>query len=257
MIYDKITQITFSPTGGTKKVADIISGRLGTTGTVIDLMKYNEDFSKYDIESEGLTVIAAPVFGGLIHETAIARLKQIKGKGSPCVVVAVYGNRAYDDGLLQLKNTAGECGFKVAAAVGACAEHSIWRQFGTGRPDSSDARELTAFAEKIKAKLESGDLSADFDVPGNPEHTKASVPPMVPKRDGKCTSCGKCAKVCPENAINLSNPKEVDGKKCKTCLACVAVCPENARKLNGIILKASAAAMKSKFVERKTNDLFL
>ena len=87
--------------------------------------------------------------------TAIERLKEIQGNHANCVVIAVYGNRAYDDGLIQLKDTAELCGFNVIASVAAVAEHSIMRQFGSGRPDEEDSKELKKFAEEILEKLSS------------------------------------------------------------------------------------------------------
>ena len=46
--------------------------------------------------------------------------------------------------------------------------------------------------------------------------------------DDKCTSCQKCAKVCPLNNINIVNGKPVWGKNCTHCLACISYCPTNA-----------------------------
>ena len=53
-------------------------------------------------------------------------------------MVAVFGNRAYDDALLEMQDVASEIGFRVIAAVAAVAEHSIIRKYGKGRPDADD-----------------------------------------------------------------------------------------------------------------------
>ena len=83
-------EMIFSPTGGTRKVADKLGGCLGDVREVVDLTRYGVDFSDVKIENEDLVVIAAPVFEGVIPDLAIERLKQVKGNGANCVVEAVY-----------------------------------------------------------------------------------------------------------------------------------------------------------------------
>ena len=47
--------------------------------------------------------------------------------------------------------------------------------------------------------------------------------------DDKCTSCGFCAKICPEEAIVIKNGKpEWTKKKCQHCTACINRCPAKA-----------------------------
>lgn len=44
-----------------------------------------------------------------------------------------------------------------------------------------------------------------------------------------CNQCGKCADVCPVNAIsqNSKGIYTIDKKVCVGCMACVDICPEN------------------------------
>ena len=69
-------------------------------------------------------------------------------------VVAVYGNREFEDALLELKNTAEQIGFKVVAGIGAIAQHSIANTIGEGRPNKNDIEQLNIFKEKINKKIE-------------------------------------------------------------------------------------------------------
>lgn len=47
--------------------------------------------------------------------------------------------------------------------------------------------------------------------------------------DDKCTSCGLCEKICPEEAIVIKNGKpEWTKKKCQHCTACINRCPAKA-----------------------------
>lgn len=58
-------------------------------------------------------------------------------------------------------------GFRVVAAVGAVAEHSIIRKYGEGRPDADDTQELRVFGERIKAALASDCNLNESAIPGN------------------------------------------------------------------------------------------
>ena len=46
--------------------------------------------------------------------------------------------------------------------------------------------------------------------------------------DDKCTSCGKCVKVCPLNNIEMKNNKPEWDKNCTHCMACISYCPTSA-----------------------------
>ena len=86
-----VVEITFSPTGGTKKVADQISCYLGNITNTVNLIRHDVSFSDVTVPSDSLAVIAAPVFEGVIPDIAIERMKEIQGNHANCVVIAVYG----------------------------------------------------------------------------------------------------------------------------------------------------------------------
>lgn len=56
---------------------------------------------------------------------------------------------------------------------------------------------------------------------------EAKFPDPGKYRPFVCTQCGKCAEVCPEEAINQNEIGAyiVDKEKCTNCGECVAVCP--------------------------------
>ncbi|NLE67722.1 MAG: 4Fe-4S binding protein [Lentisphaerae bacterium] len=45
---------------------------------------------------------------------------------------------------------------------------------------------------------------------------------------GKCTACGLCEKVCPEQAITVEKIAVISAAKCTGCGQCVAECPQDA-----------------------------
>ncbi len=251
----KYVQIIFSPTGGTKKVSEALTKDWPSVET-IDLSNAGEDYSKVVFQPEDVALIAMPSFGGLAPQIALERLGGIKGSGAKCILVAVYGNRAYEDTLVQMEDAAEKCGFQIIAAVSAVAEHSIMRQYATGRPDRADRDQLAAFAGKINHKLESGDLKKPV-ISGNRPYKKAGSVGLVPKAGSACTECGLCAKQCPMQAIDPNAPKTTDGKKCISCMRCVSICPQKARKVNGVMVSVAALAIKKACTEHKENELFI
>ena len=92
-----VSQIIFSPTGGTKKVTDIITKAWGMPVNEIDLTNAKTDYTALSMKKEDITVIAVPSYGGRVPALAAQRISQIRGSQAQCVIVCVYGNRAYED----------------------------------------------------------------------------------------------------------------------------------------------------------------
>lgn len=252
-----IKNIYFSPTGGTKKVAELISSCFELPKDDIDISEYGRDYGHYRFKRDNLCVIAVPSFGGRVPAVALERISQMKGDRTPAILIAAYGNRDYDDTLLELKDTVERLGFSCIGAVAAVTEHSIMRQYGSGRPDTSDEEELRRFAEEIEEKVENESEIIGIEVPGKRPYREYKGVPMKPKASGKCTDCGVCAKECPVGAIPFELPKMTDADKCISCMRCTKICPVHAISCNPLILFAGAEKMKKSCQGRKDNKLFL
>ena len=163
------------------------------------------------------------------------------------------------------------CRFSVFAGVAAVAEHSILRQFGAGRPDAEDARELRKFGAQIwekyvTVKKELTDTYGEevpswkwpsVEVPGNEPYCEYEGATLFPSAGRKCTNCGECVHECPAGAIPVETPKETNETMCIACMRCIDICPQKARSLNPMVKAAAGMKMKKVLQERKGNFIFL
>lgn len=251
----KLYEIVFSPTGGTEKVSQVLAGALSDDVTAVNLLD-SSSVEKCSLTEKDVAVISVPSFGGRVPSAAAERIGMIQANGAEAVITVVYGNRAYEDTLKELEDTAEKAGFRVVAAVAAVAEHSIVRQVAQGRPDEADNRQLLEFAEKIKEKLSAGSAEKP-EIPGNRPYKEYKGVGMVPKASKNCISCGVCAAECPVGAIDADDPGKVDEKKCISCMRCVSVCPHSARKVSKVMLTAAGMMLKKACADRKENELFI
>ena len=253
----ELVQIVFSPTGGTQKAADALTADWQSPVRKIDLTCASLGPAALQVEKDAAAVIALPSYGGRIPSLAAQRLERVRANGTPCILVCVYGNRAYEDTLVEMQDLAERCGFLPIAAVAAIAEHSIMHQYAAGRPDRQDKAQLRDFSKQIRSKLSAQVPPSPVRVPGSRPYKKAGGAGLVPKADKRCTGCGLCAANCPAQAISRSDLRSADSKKCISCMRCVTQCPRSARKVNGAMVSVAALAIKKACSQRKENELFL
>ena len=240
----------FSPTGGTKAVADIFNREFG------DVLMQEITTPSFDVEidSDTMAFFFFPVYAGRIPKPMYDRMKQIKGKGSPCVPVAVYGNRAVDDALLEMSELAAKSGFVTVGGCEIVAPHSVDPSFGFGRPDAADKEKISEFIKKLDAKQE---LNA-VRMPGNPEYAKKKPMdlPLYPKPSKECIGCGICYKYCPAGAINAKRMK-TKKSKCISCMRCVAMCSTESRSISAPMKLVSRVYLKKTCSDRQECKFYL
>lgn len=251
----KIHQITFSPTGGTKRVCEYICSGMDGETVVTDLCVKESEIRMPSIQEEDLAVIAMPVFAGRVPALAVERLKRMESNHAKCAIVAVYGNRAYDDALIEMQDVATEMGFRVIAAIGGIAEHSIARVYAAGRPDDEDHKQLAAFGTAVISKAKSIGSCEPLALPGNRPYRQGNTGPF-PVADEQCTGCGTCQALCPAGAISADNLKSVNKEACISCMRCISVCPAQARGIGPVVAMVTEK-LKSLCDTRKSNELFV
>lgn len=240
----------FSPTGGTKKVADAIAAGFGTPVVEMDLTK--ADASVTLGEKDALMAVL-PVYAGRVPQISLKRLSVLKANGQKAVAVVVYGNREFDDALLETKHALEANGFQVIAAAAFIAEHSIVRSIASGRPDAEDKALCRQFAADVMAKLND---PIPVNVPGNDPYVDLKPSAFHPAADETCVKCGICAEKCPVGAIPLDNPSETQGDVCINCMRCVQICPVSSRALPAPFVAGATQMLSEKAAGYKKPVVF-
>lgn len=251
----KLYEFCFSPTGGCRKVSESLSRGWDCEKIMVDLSRMEENYPVPG--KEDVCIFTAPAYSGRVPQPEAQRLQKLTGNGAAAVLVAVYGNRAYEDTLIELKDLLTEAGFRCTAAVAAIAEHSIMHQFAAGRPDEADEKQLEVFGKQIREAMEQGRLSEDVQVPGNRPYRAVSPSVLQPAAGENCVRCGLCAQNCPVGAIPREEPFKTDSQKCFGCMRCVSLCPQHARGLKKEMLSALIGRLEKACGGHKENELFL
>lgn len=241
----------FSPTGGTKRIADAIAAGFGTPVQKIDLTKSAVEMSIGDNDA---LMAVLPVFAGRVPQLALKNLAALKANGQKAVAVVVYGNREYDDALLETKDALEENGFSVIAAAAFIAEHSIVRTIAAARPDAEDETIARKFGADVMAKA---DDAKPIHVPGNKPYKELKPSAYHPAADDNCVRCGVCAKQCPLGAISEEDPRQPQNDICINCMRCVQVCPRHCRALPAAFMEMISKMLNEKASGYKQPSLFL
>jgi len=258
--------VYFSPTGTTKAVIQGIANGINLdTMELIDITKPDAREQPLLTQENELLIIGVPVYMGRVPALLIEWLNAIQAHNTPTVCVVVYGNRVYDDALLELKNIVTKCGCIPIACAAYIGEHSFSNSVtptAEGRPDDSDLSHAKVFGQKISEKLQS--------IPSISQISEVDIPGVYPYRGSsklwdvdfiavseECSQCGICAEKCPVGAIDFGNSRLIDIEKCITCCACIKNCPQGARSMKPGMVKDASVRLHTLYSQRKEPEFFI
>jgi ferredoxin len=266
MEIESVKLVYFSPTQTTKTVVREIA-RGVDYGTVEDIDITRPGARKHPLQTseKELLILGVPVYMGRVPALLTEWLHAIKAHNTPAVCVVVYGNRVYEDALLELKDILAERGCKPVAGGAWIGEHSFSRAetpTAEGRPDAGDLKHAEWFGQKIREKLRSvssADRIPVVTLPGCHPYRgdpKLWAVDFIAVGDA-CIRCGICAEGCPAGAIDPENSHGIDTGKCITCCACIRHCPRHARTMKPGLVRDASVRLHTLYNGRKEPEYFL
>ncbi|MDO5851324.1 MAG: EFR1 family ferrodoxin [Methanobacteriaceae archaeon] len=258
----QINEIYFSPTGTTKKIVRTISRNikeeLNSSTKNIDLTNLESRKKEYKFTKEDITIIGFPVYYGRVPTILNEVINNIKGENTKTIIIGVYGNRDYDDALLEIKNNLEKNGLNIIAAGAFIGEHSFSDKLAANRPDMKDLGIASDFASKIIKKLETEEEENKLEITGNYPYKEFNEISASPKTTDDCIKCLACVQNCPTEIINSEDPKNfIDKNGCICCCACVKVCPTNAKYFDDERVVGAKTKLESICKERKEPKIFI
>lgn len=241
---NKVFGMYFSGTGTTQKMVTYIASEIAKTlgcdyepydFTLPGVRKIVKEYTKDDI-----VVLGTPVIAGRVPNLLLKYLDTVVGNGAFGIPIVLFGNRNFDDALIELRNIMETDGFHTIAGGAFVGEHSFSKILGKDRPDAEDMAIAAEFVTKIAEKIKSGNINKEpievkGETPIRPYYTPRDrngngidIRKVKPKTNDKCTNCGFCAANCPLGSINPENPAEITGI-CMKCCKCVKLCPVGAK----------------------------
>ncbi len=269
-----IYKIFFSATDTTKKVVEELAQSLaeafGVESKTHDFtLPQNRKFFP-EIEANTLVVFGLPTYAGRLPNLLLKYLETINGNSAFAVPVVTFGNRAFDNSLIELRNLLEAHGFQTMAGAALSCEHSFSYTLAAGRPDPKDLAELRDFASKVHKKILETDLKtynhSPIDVEGDSEAgyyqpqtndgTKIDIRKAKPKTSEACTKCGTCIRSCPMGSIEANDPSVVGGV-CIKCGACVKKCHVQAKYFDDEGFLYHKTELENKYSRRAENSFFV
>ncbi len=225
----------FSPGGSTEQAAREFTASFSDYPVeYINLTDYDQRQRDYLFRASDLLIVAAPAYGGRIPLPVAEVLSDFHGDHTPTVLIGTYGNRAYDDTIIELAKTLEPGGFIPLAYGAFICRHTFLSELALGRPDKQDLEVIHAFGKKTAARIRSlrygNGTFSPVKIPGSYPYAKERrrMPFNVETNDN-CFYCMMCAHVCPMRAISSDNPKAIHNDICIRCGACLRVCPAQAK----------------------------
>lgn len=268
-----IKAVYYSATGNTKyiinEIAKYIAKRLDISFEVYDFtLPQNREKIQYFSKDE-LVIFGTPVYAGRIPNKLLPAVQTLfKANGALAVPVVTFGNRSYDNALIELRNELENNGFHTIAAAAFVSEHAFSSKIASNRPDKEDITDIHNFAKALATKVEQMiEIPEKITVKGI-EPIPAYYTPLgidgkpavflkaKPKTTDFCTNCKICAKVCPMGSISYETPTNINGI-CIKCQACVKACPEKAKYFDDAAFLSHVAMLENNYTRRAKNEVFI
>ena len=159
MKIQSIKTVYFSATGNTKNVVksigETIARNMNLSYKEIDFTLPQAHKDSYEFTKEELVIFGTPVYAGRVPNKVLPMIQGLfQGNDAFAVPVVTFGNRNYDNALIELRNELENNDFHTIAAGAFVAQHAFTDQLATMRPDKLDKEEIREFAKRIVTTIE-------------------------------------------------------------------------------------------------------
>ena len=281
MKINRITAAYFSPTGNARRIVTEIAEMIaGQAGLPLQTFDFTLPETRKDVQCFGagdLLVIGTPVYAGRIPNKILPAVQTLfEGNGALAVPVVTFGNRSFDNALIEMRMELEQHGFHTIAGGAFVSGHVFSDLLAPGRPDAEDIKFIRQFAQDIFSKINGiseGEKDGMAQIPA-PVQVKGEDPipgyyrplgvdgkPAVflkakPKTTDACDDCGLCARACPMGSISSENCRIVTGV-CIKCQACIKICPVHAKYFDDEAFLSHVRMLEENYTRPAENEVFL
>ena len=153
---ERVWKMYWSATGTTKTVVSAIADRLAAElGLPVETYDFTLPAARRtapEFAAGDVVVFGTPTYAGRVPNVLLKYLETVKGSGAAAIPVVTFGNRAFDDALIELRDILADNGFRPFAAAAFVGEHSFSKTLAAGRPDADDLLLAAQFAEQAAAR---------------------------------------------------------------------------------------------------------
>ncbi|HMM22449.1 MAG TPA: EFR1 family ferrodoxin [Selenomonadales bacterium] len=241
----QINAMYFSATDTTKKVVTSIANQVSLNAgrdSQINMIDFTLPASRREaaaLTEEDIVIVGVPVYAGRVPNILLKYLRGVAGNGALAVAVVLYGNRNYDDALIELTDILALNGFKVVAGGAFIGEHSFSKVLAQNRPDEKDMAIVKDFADQIYRKITTNNKWEDLFVnghrpyrsyytPKNKNNEPVDLRKVTPRTRSNCINCKLCVDLCPMGSIDYEDTSKINGI-CIKCCACIKKCPTDSK----------------------------